>query len=98
MGYGAAAAARPYPVFKNFYGGGWARCAVRPGSLGRTTPPALIGAATAGSTSTAELYVPVPGAGNDRTLRMFGFLDMGNVWARTEKMTATACAPRPAWA
>jgi outer membrane protein insertion porin family len=27
-----------------------------------------------------ELYVPVPGAGNDRTLRIFGYTDAGNVW------------------
>ena len=33
----------------------------------------------------AELSTPFPGAGNDRTLRMFGFVDVGNVWAADEK-------------
>ena len=34
-----------------------------------------------------ELYLPVPGAGNDRTLRLFGFVDAGNVWGEDEKIT-----------
>jgi outer membrane protein insertion porin family len=32
----------------------------------------------------AELYVPFPGAGNDRTLRLFGYMDAGNVWGEKE--------------
>jgi outer membrane protein insertion porin family len=27
-----------------------------------------------------ELYIPVPGAGNDKSFRLFTFLDAGNVW------------------
>jgi outer membrane protein insertion porin family len=34
-----------------------------------------------------EFYVPVPGTGNDRTLRMFVYLDAGNVWGENEKLT-----------
>lgn len=34
----------------------------------------------------AELYVPFPGAGNDRTLRLFGFMDAGNVWGEDGKV------------
>ena len=34
-----------------------------------------------------ELYVPVPGAGNDRTFRMFGYLDVGNVWGSNQQVT-----------
>jgi outer membrane protein insertion porin family len=30
----------------------------------------------------------VPGAGNDRTLRVFGYFDIGNVWGESEKITA----------
>jgi outer membrane protein insertion porin family len=29
----------------------------------------------------AELSTPFPGAGNDRTLRLYGFVDVGNVFA-----------------
>ena len=35
----------------------------------------------------AELYVPFPGAGNDRTLRLFGYMDAGNVWGEKESMS-----------
>ena len=34
-----------------------------------------------------ELYIPLPGTGNDRTLRMFTYLDAGNVWGENEKLT-----------
>ncbi|MDE2614965.1 MAG: BamA/TamA family outer membrane protein, partial [Burkholderiales bacterium] len=35
-----------------------------------------------------ELYLPVPGTGNDRTLRLFTYLDAGNVWGENERITA----------
>jgi outer membrane protein insertion porin family len=41
---------------------------------------------------------PVPGAGNDKSLRVFAFFDAGNVWARTRHMDLSRCAPRRAWA
>jgi outer membrane protein insertion porin family len=34
-----------------------------------------------------ELYLPVPGANADRTLRMFLYLDAGNVWGENESVT-----------
>jgi outer membrane protein insertion porin family len=34
-----------------------------------------------------ELYLPVPGSGNDRTLRIFAYTDVGNVWGEMEKAT-----------
>ena len=37
----------------------------------------------------AEIYFPVPGTGNDKTLRIFGFMDAGNVWREGEKISAT---------
>jgi outer membrane protein insertion porin family len=30
------------------------------------------------------MIVPMPGAGNDRTLRAYGFLDVGNVFAESQ--------------
>jgi outer membrane protein insertion porin family len=33
-----------------------------------------------------ELLAPFPGAGNDRTLRMFGFFDIGNVYTEDQKL------------
>ena len=37
-------------------------------------------------TLNAEFMVPFPGAGNDRTLRLFTFLDAGNVWEEGQSM------------
>ena len=37
----------------------------------------------------AELYFPVPGTGNDKSLRIFAFADTGNVWREDEKMSAS---------
>ena len=34
----------------------------------------------------AEFYVPFPGAGNDRTLRLFAYTDAGNVWGENESV------------
>jgi outer membrane protein insertion porin family len=34
-----------------------------------------------------ELYLPLPGSGNDRTLRPFIFFDVGNVWAADDSIT-----------
>ena len=33
----------------------------------------------------AEFYLPVPGSGNDRTLRLFLWSDAGNVWGENDK-------------
>jgi outer membrane protein insertion porin family len=33
-----------------------------------------------------ELIVPMPGAGNDRTLRAYGFVDIGNVFAESQRI------------
>jgi outer membrane protein insertion porin family len=44
------------------------------------------------------VIAPFPGAGNDRTLRMFGFLDVGNVYGENEKAsTAASCARPSGW-
>jgi outer membrane protein insertion porin family len=33
-----------------------------------------------------EMIVPMPGAGNDRTLRAYGFVDVGNVYAESQRI------------
>jgi hypothetical protein len=43
-----------------------------------------------------EFITPFPGAGNDRTLRMFGFVDVGNVFGEAQPFGGTRCAPPPA--
>ncbi len=88
-----------YPVFKNFYAGGIG--SVRgylSSSLGAVEPStndALGGASRL--IGNAELQMPFPGSGNDRSLRWFGFLDGGQVYQEGEKMRdlATALFGRP---
>ena len=88
MALGKGLGGNPYPVFKNFKGGGLGSVrAFEQGSLGVVDPTgAYIGGAKKFNANT-ELYFPVPGTGNDRTLRIFAFADTGNVWREDEKMT-----------
>ncbi|MDT8998495.1 outer membrane protein assembly factor BamA [Paucibacter sp. APW11] len=82
LGLGYGLGGRPYPVFKNFYAGGLGSVRVfEQGSLG---PVDVTGSYSGGNVkfnTNAELYVPVPGAGNDKSFRLFGFVDAGNVWS-----------------
>ena len=91
LGLGKGLGGKPYPVFKNFYGGGLGTVrAFEQGSLGVVDPTgAYIGGAKRFNANT-ELYFPVPGTGNDRTLRVFAFADTGNVWREDEKATASS--------
>ncbi len=90
IGWGKGLGA-PYPVFKNYYSGGLGSVrGFQQGSLGpRYDPvaPNIVGATKGGPkklTLNAELITPFPGAGNDRTLRMFAFADAGNVFAEDQ--------------
>lgn len=87
VGWGKGLGGKPFPLFKNFYGGGLGSVrGFESGTLGgRST---LVGDTTGtlsyigGSKKillNTEVIAPFPGAGNDRTLRMFGFFDVGNV-------------------
>jgi outer membrane protein insertion porin family len=89
IGWGQGLGGKPYPVFKNFYGGGLGSVRTfEQGSLGVVDPTgAYIGGAKRFNFNT-ELYFPVPGTGNDRSLRVFTFADVGNVWREDEKLTA----------
>ena len=88
FGYGKGLSGRGYPIFKNFYGGGLGT--VRGFDQGSLGPVDVTGAYIGGNrrfNMNNELYLPVPGTGNDRTLRLFTYLDVGNVWGENEKMT-----------
>ena len=86
-GWGKGLGGRPYPVFKNFYAGGLG--SVRGFEQGTLGPRDVTGSSIGGPKKlalNAEVIAPFPGAGNDRTLRMFGFVDVGNVFGETEKV------------
>jgi len=87
LGLGKGMNGRPFPVFKNFYSGGLG--SVRGFDQGTLGPRDVTGASLGGPkkvTLNAELIAPFPGAGNDRTLRVFTFVDVGNVYGDGEKM------------
>lgn len=88
VGIGKGLGGKPFPVFKNFYGGGLGTVrAFEQSSLGVVDPTgAYIGGAKRINVNT-ELYFPVPGTGNDRSLRIFSFIDAGNVWREDETIT-----------
>ena len=87
LGWGKGLNGQPYPIFKNFYSGGLGSVrGFAQGSLGpRDEKNTLL--SIGGSkkiTLNAELSAPFPGAGNDRTLRMYTFIDAGNVFGDNE--------------
>ncbi len=91
LGWGQGLDDRPFPLFKNFYVGGL-------GSV-RGFEQSTLGPASASSglylggpkkmVFNAEFITPFPGAGNDRTLRLFGFADVGRAFGEDEKVTAS---------
>jgi outer membrane protein insertion porin family len=80
LGLASAMGERAFPVFKNFYGGGLG--SVRGFEQGSLGPKDASGAALGGTGKlnvNAEILAPLPGAGNDRTVRLYGFFDTGAI-------------------
>lgn len=89
ISYGKGLGGKPYPVFKNYYGGGLGT--VRGFEVSSLGPVDIEGSYLGGNKRlnlNAEFYVPFPGAGNDRTLRLFGYADAGNVWGEEQSIRA----------
>nr|WP_254598377.1 outer membrane protein assembly factor BamA [Polynucleobacter arcticus] len=86
VGYGEAYGKYPFPITKNYYVGGIGSVrGYAPGSLGPTYVNTITGLnqPTGGQSkivNNVEYTVPVPGSGVDKTLRVFGFVDGGNVY------------------
>jgi outer membrane protein insertion porin family len=81
-----------YPVFKNFYSGGLGSVrGFEQGSLTTGSQRQTGAVATGGArkiTLNAEVLSPLPGGGNDRTLRMYGFVDAGGIFGADESVRA----------
>lgn len=89
IGLGQGLSGKPFPVFKNFYSGGLG--SVRGFDQGTLGPRDVTGSSIGGAkkvTVNAELIAPFPGAGNDRSLRVFTFVDAGNVYGEHERIDA----------
>ncbi len=87
LGWGGALGNRLYPVFKNYFSGGLG--SVRGFEQGTLGPRDITGASIGGTkkiTLNGEVITPFPGAGNDKSLRLYGFVDMGNVFGENDRL------------
>ncbi len=97
LGWGQGLKGQEFPLFKNFYVGGLGSVrGFEQSTLGpaRATSnlnsvPIYLGGAKK-MVLNAELIIPFPGAGNDRTLRLFGFTDIGRAFGEDEKVSVEA--------
>jgi outer membrane protein insertion porin family len=86
----------PYPMFKNLYAGGLG--SVRGFEQGSLGPIDINGSALGGSSKynvNVELLAPFPGAGNDKTLRVYGFFDAGAVYGPDGGLAVNVNASAP---
>jgi outer membrane protein insertion porin family len=90
VGWGQGLNGQEYPLFKNFYVGGlgsvrgFEQSTLGPKSTD-TTPIYLGGPKKV--VLNAEFMMPFPGAGNDKTLRLYGFTDVGSAFAEEQKLS-----------
>ncbi len=87
LGLGKGLNGQALPFYKNYYSGGLG--SVRGFEQGTLGPRDITGPVIGGAkkvTINTEFLVPFPGAGNDRSLRLYGFYDMGNVYGEFEKI------------
>jgi outer membrane protein insertion porin family len=87
IGVGQGLNGQKLPFYKNYYSGGLG--SVRGFEQGTLGPRDITGPVIGGAkklTLNTEFLMPFPGAGNDRTLRLYGFFDMGNVYGELEKV------------
>lgn len=80
LGYGGGYSGGSLPFFKAYYAGGPTSVrAYQQSSLGPRDPQGVLG----GSRQlilNAEIWAPFPGMGQDKSLRIGGFFDAGQVW------------------
>ena len=90
LGYAGGIGGKPLPFFKNYYAGG--PDTVRgyaPYSLGPRDPLNNALGGTRRVVGNAEILFPMPGAQNDKSLRLGAFIDGGQVYAEGEPFSAS---------
>ena len=89
LGWGQGIGDRPYPLFKNYFVGGLG--SVRGFQQSTLGPSDSTNSLYLGGPKkivlNAEMLAPFPGAGNDRTLRLFAFTDVGRAFGENEKIS-----------
>ena len=104
LGWGKGLGGKSYPIFKNFYAGGLGSVrGFEQGSLGpRANQYIGVNGAVENYASGSysylggakkavmnfELIAPFPGAGNDKTLRWFTFVDVGGIYGENDPIRA----------
>ncbi len=87
VGLGQGLSGQAFPVFRNQYSGGLGT--VRGFEQNSLGPRDVTGSFVGGPKKlnfNAEVLMPLPGAGVDKTLRVYGFIDAGNVYGENEKL------------
>jgi len=89
LGWGQGVSGRPYPLFKNYFVGGLGSVrGFQQSTLGPSDSSNSIFLGGAKKVvMNAEVLAPFPGAGNDRTLRLFAFADSGKAFGEHEKVS-----------
>ena len=89
LGWGQGLSNRPYPLFKNYFVGGLGSVrGFQQSTLGPSdTTNSLYLGGPKKIVMNAEMLAPFPGAGNDRTLRLFAFTDVGRAFGEHEKIS-----------
>lgn len=87
FGYGKGLSGNSYPVFKNFYSGGlgsvrgYLQGTIGPSTQARSAATGVVSEVAVGGSKMVlmnlEMISPLPGSGQDKTLRVFAFLDAG---------------------
>jgi outer membrane protein insertion porin family len=89
LGWGEGLKGQDYPLFKNFYVGGLG--SVRGFEQSTLGPASTTSGIYLGGPKkmvfNAEFITPFPGAGNDKTLRLFGFTDVGRAFGQNETVS-----------
>ena len=87
LGIGKGLQGQNFPVFKNYFSGGLGSVrGFEQGTLGPRDVYGIVSGGTKKITLNSEFLMPFPGAGNDRSLRLYSFYDMGNVFGEFDKI------------
>ena len=89
VGWGEGLKGQDYPLFKNFYVGGLG--SVRGFEQSTLGPKSQTTGIYLGGPKklvfNAEFMTPFPGAGNDKTLRLFAFTDVGSAFGQNQQVS-----------